>query len=145
MSLYREVGGRGRRLAFVVAAVLLAGVVAGFALGRATASQPTFADNVARVQATAREIVDALELIGVEYPQGGDTEEAAARSAFDRAVRRFAEIRSDLALLDRTEADEARGALTLLGILLDKNAPAARVGEAATAAEKAVREAARLR
>src|SRR3954453_21144562 len=70
MSLYRQAGRTsGRTLAIAVAATLVVGLGAGFAIGRATAPEPTLADRLADMRARLQPAQDGLELTVTEYGQ----------------------------------------------------------------------------
>src|SRR4051812_28523943 len=72
MSLYRQAGRTsGRTLAIAVAATLVVGLGAGFAIGRATAPEPTLADRLADMRARLQPAPDGLELTVTEYGQAG--------------------------------------------------------------------------
>ena len=93
MALYVPAGARTRRLVLVGAAALVAGVVLGYVVGRASA--PTFADEVADVQELASAAATALERLPIEYEQllgGGGGESADTLiNALDSARSQLAE------------------------------------------------------
>ena len=145
MSLYRQARGRGGAVAAAGVAALAVGFAAGFAVSRATASEPSLAAQVAHVQDETREVLDALELVSVHYPQQDEAQRAGARSAADRAATTLAELDDDLRALDPAAAGDAVAAVERVRTLARSGAPAADVKAAADAAVAAVREAARLR
>ena len=142
MSLYRETSARRT---WVIAAAAVAGLVLlglGFAVGRATAPEPSLEAQVADVREQARPVADALELVAIHYGASNDTTREAASAQLDRAVASFEEVEGELALLDPSGTTGARTAIEQLSTLVESGAPAAEVEHAAAEAEAAVRAAA---
>jgi len=140
MSLYREPGRRRRTASLAVVGALLVGVLAGFALGRATASSPSLADQVGEMQDGARTVVAGFELVRTHYPRDREAGRGQAR----RAQAEFAEVRDDLAALDAVAADDAADAVGAAVRAVGRDAAPAVVDAAARRAIAAVRAAARL-
>src|SRR3954452_20830623 len=70
MSLYRQPGRMSTRTLVVAAAATLAiGLAGGFAIGRASAPQPTLADKLADLRGTLQPASEGLELTATEYGQ----------------------------------------------------------------------------
>jgi len=137
MSLYRETSARSTKAiagAVLGALVLLA---IGFAIGRATAREPSLESRIADVREQARPVADALELVAIHY----DASAEAAGAQLDRAVASFEDVEGELALIDRAGTTDARTAIAELSSLVSSGAPAAEVERAAAAAEEAVRAA----
>ena len=137
MSLYRETSARNKKAiagAVVGALVLLA---IGFAIGRATAPEPSLESQVADVREQARPVADALELVAIHY----DASAEAAGAQLDRAVASFEDVEGELALIDPDATAAARTAIEELSSLVSSGASSAEVERAAAAAEEAVRAA----
>jgi hypothetical protein len=141
MSLYRQVGRRSGWLAASFAAVLLVGFAVGFGVARATEEEPTLTDAVAKLQSDAEPTADALELVALHY----ETSKEAARAQLERAQKSFAGLEPELRALTPEGAAAAAAAVVRVERLVESDAPADQVVQAAQAAEAAVRRAARLR
>jgi hypothetical protein len=141
MSLYRQVGRPSGWLAAAVVAALLVGFGIGFAVSQATTEDPTFEDAVADVQSEAATTADALELVAIHYEGSPD----AARDQLARARESFADVEPDLRLLSPEETAIAERAIERVESLVERDAAAGEIEEAAEAARAAVRRAARLR
>src|SRR3954451_7968299 len=108
MSLYRQAGRASAfTLALVGAAALAAGLLAGFALGRGTAPEPTLADKIADLRRQVRPAQDGIELTSTEDGQavrGGRVvappEFGAAQPDVRRAAAAVAGARAGLRALD---------------------------------------------
>lgn len=152
MSLYREVGRSPRAIALAAIAALLFGLLGGFALGRGTASEPSLAEQVEAVGEEVRPALNALELVGIEYPQAvvGSGAEASAETELQGAVAQAESARdtlasaSDLAALDPEGYRGALAATERVGELIDDRAAAPIVTSRAEEAAALIREAARL-
>ena len=141
MSLYRQVRRPSGWLAAAVLGALLVGFVLGFAVSRATAEEPTFADALLEVQGEAGVVADALELVGIH----SETSPEAARAQLERAQESFAEVEPDLRLIAPEETAGAARAIARVESLVARNAPAGEVETAAELAREAVVRAAGLR
>jgi hypothetical protein len=138
MSLYRETSARSRKaiIGAVLGALILLAI--GFAVGRATAPEPSLESQIADVREQARPVADALELVAIHY--GASAEAAGAQ--LDRAVASFEDVEDELALVDPAGTTAARTAIEELSSLVSSGARTATVERAAAAAEEAVRAAA---
>lgn len=141
MSLYRQVRRPSGWLAASLVGALLAGVLLGFAVSRATADEPSLADAVAEVRGEAGVVADALELVEIHYASSPD----AARAQLERAQESFAKVESDLRLVSSSETRAAGRAIARVESLVEQDAPAGEVEAAAELAREAVVRAAGLR
>jgi hypothetical protein len=122
MSLYRQPGRvAARTLALAALATLVAGLVAGFALGRVTAAEPTLADKVAELRTELGPADQGIELTATEYAQavrGGrvtaPTEYGAAQADVRRVREVLAATRADLRALDAAKAAALESAVDAL-------------------------------
>src|SRR5881392_2161222 len=87
MALYVPAGARRKRLVLVGALALIAGLLVGFGVGRATS--PGLEDEVTDVQNVAFDAVAALRRIPIEYEQAvvgeGGESTVTITEALDRA------------------------------------------------------------
>jgi hypothetical protein len=122
MSLYRQPGRVATRtLALAALATLVAGLAAGFVLGRVTAAEPTLADKVADLRTELRPADQGIELTATEYAQavrGGQvtapTEYGAAQADVRRVRDVLATTRADLRALDPARAAALESAVDAL-------------------------------
>lgn len=147
MSVYREPG-RRRARAIVIAAVaaLLTGGVAGFAIGRGTAGEPSLFELIEDAREGLRPALNALELVTIEYPEsvrGGEvvarTEYEAALSQAQAATRFLSAGRADLEPLDRAGFREAASRAAYVSKLIEQRAGPAKVKSAAAAASLSIK------
>lgn len=128
MSLYRQAGASRGRLALVALLAALAGIAGGFALGRATAPDPSLAELASEARAAARSGLSALELVEIEYPQGVGSQAQTAAPSELQGARSQAEAvqalleREDLRALDPDGVARAERAASALGAAIDRSA-----------------------
>jgi hypothetical protein len=134
-----------RTLLLVAGAVLLAGVVAGFGLGRLTAPDPSLADKVAELRTALEPADQGLELTATEYGQavrGGQvvaaTEYAAARADVQRVKDTAATSRADLRALNRSGAAAFEAAVQALDADVARRAEPTDVQARSDAARRAL-------
>lgn len=152
MSLYRELGRtRPAKLAAIALAGLLAGAAIGFAIGRTANEEPSLAESVQELQDTVRPALGALELVTIEYPQAvrngrvtAGTEYAAVRSQLSTASALITANETELRLLDPSAAEALDTALRRLRQLIEQRGPAADVKRQAETSSTTLRQAARL-
>lgn len=145
MSLYREPRrAAGRTLALVALVATVAGLVAGFAVGRASAPEASLASKLGDLRAQLKPARDGIELVATEYPQavrGGKlvapTEYKAAQQDIGRVRDAVAGARSDLRALNAQRADAVDRSVAALSAAVQRRAAPAevrRVGRGADAA-----------
>src|SRR5689334_24378145 len=130
MSLYRQAGRTsGRTLLIAAVVALLVGLVGGYVLGRATAPDPTLAEQVADLRTTLGPAAEGVELSATEYPQAvrngkviAPTEYQAAKADVQRAKDAIAGARADVRALDPSRAASLDQALDALGSAIDEKA-----------------------
>jgi hypothetical protein len=130
MSLYRQAGRTsGRTLLIAAVVALLVGLVGGYVLGRATAPDPTLAEQVADLRTTLGPAAEGVELSATEYPQAvrngkviAPTEYQAAKADVQRAKDAVAGARADVRALDPSRAASLDEALDALGSAIDEKA-----------------------
>jgi hypothetical protein len=147
MSLYRQPGrASGRTLALAAVAALLVGLVAGFAIGRATAPNPSLAEKVTDLRRAVRPAEQGLELTATEYSQavrGGrvvqPTEYQAAQADVKRVRDTLAPVRADLRALNPARAAALARAVADVGAAVDGRAEPDRVQRLSDVARAALR------
>jgi hypothetical protein len=144
MSLYREARSRTGRTVAVLAAVFVVGGIVGAALVYALRPEPTLADRVTQLQEDVRPALDGLELVPIHYESSNATTRRAAADQLAAAQADVNDVASDLQALDPAAAARVDRALEELAALIDDGAPPAQVEQAVAAAERELREAARL-
>jgi hypothetical protein len=142
MSLYRQAGGRPAKMLVALSiAALLVGAVAGFAIGRGSAEEPSLAEAVAELRADLAPVAAGLELVPIEYEgavRGGEvvarTEYAAAQGAASRAAEDLEASAEDLRAIDPAGYAAANQAIANLQRALDAVTPPIRIEALAQAA-----------
>lgn len=148
MSLYRQPGRVATRtLALVALATLAAGLIAGFALGRVTAAEPTLADKVADLRRDLRPADQGIELTATEYSQAvrdgrvtAPTEYGAAKADVARVRDVLATTRADLRALDAGKAAALESAVGALDAAVRARVDPAEVQRRSDAARRALDE-----
>ena len=146
MSLYKQPGRvAGRTLALVAVAAVLAGLAAGFGLGRATAPDPSLADKLGELRDRLQPARQGIELTATEYSQavrGGrvvaPTEYKAAQQDVARARGALARARGDLRALSVARAEAVDRATGALAAAVERRVPPAEVARLSRAAEAAL-------
>jgi hypothetical protein len=146
VSLYRQPGRvAGRTLALVALAALVVGLVAGFAAGRASESDPSLASQVAELRDRLSPARDGIELVPGEYAQGvqggevvSEPEYGGAQAAVKRAQDAVAANRADLRALGADSADALERALTDLSQAMARKQDPAEVKRLAETARAAL-------
>ncbi len=149
MSLYRQARGSSWRVIAAVGVVaVLVGGVAGFALGRSSAPDPSLADQVADLRDQLAPAREAIELTTTEFPQaveGGrvvePTEYQAAKADVERARDTVASAYADLEAVDPAAAERLRSAVAALGAGVAERASEAQVERLARSAGEALQQA----
>jgi hypothetical protein len=149
MSLYRQAGrASGRTLAIAAVVACLAGLAAGFAVGRLTAPEPTLADKVADVRAKLAPAREGIELSATEYAQAvrngrvvAPTEYSAAKADVQRAADALASSRADLRALGAARAAALERAVADLQAAVGRRADLQTVRRLGTAASAQLRSA----
>ena len=143
MSLYRQSGGSGWRVALIAAAVaLLIGGAIGYAIGRSTAPEPSLAEQVADLQDRLQPTLDGLALVPDHYAQGikagGEVQYEGAIQQATAARDGFAAESGDLQALDPAAYEDATKALGDLVDAIEAREPPAHVNRLVEQAQAAV-------
>jgi hypothetical protein len=149
VSLYRQPGRvAGRTLAAVAVAAIVVGLAAGFAAGRASKSDPTLADQVAKLRDALAPAREGIELAPGEYAQGvrgghvvSAPEYGGAQAAVRRAQSTIASHRADLRALSPARAAALEAAVAALATGMQQHRDPAEVKRLADAASAALRAA----
>jgi hypothetical protein len=152
MSVYREPATRRARAAGIAAVVgLLLGALAGFLVGRASVEEPSLGEQIGEVQEEIRPGLNALELVGIEYPEGvrggrvvAETEYRAAESQADSAAAAVDAARQDLELLSPAGTRRASRIIAELQRLIGERAEPGAVQRAAREASSSLEASARI-
>lgn len=143
MSLYRQSGGSGWRVALIAAiGALLIGAAVGYAIGRSTAPEPSLAEQVADLQSRLQPTLDGLALVPDHYAQGvgpgGAVQfEGAVQQA--RAARaNLAAAAAELEALDPSGYQAAVARIDALVEAIEAREPPSRVDRLVRQAEAAV-------
>jgi hypothetical protein len=146
MSLYRQSGGAGfKALAGVAAAALVIGLVAGFLIGRGTASEPSLAKKLAQLRDRLKPARQGIELTATEYSQavrGGrvvaPTEYGAAKADVERVRKAVSGARADLRALSAARAAALERSVSALGAAVSRRADPGEVERLSGAADAAL-------
>ena len=147
MSLYRVASRRGRLGGILLpAVVLVVGVLVGFLIGRASASEPSLGEALEAPVAHVADARNALDVLTIEYPQavaGGEVQETTEYVAALEDVRRAQDALGEADDLEELDPDGYRRAterLTEVGNLVARKAPPAAVEIRVRAADLALSE-----
>jgi hypothetical protein len=147
VSLYRQAGASRARLAVAVALAAVVGVAGGFAIGRASAPEPTLEELVSDARDDARPALSSLELVGIEYaqavqPAGGVNSATEYEAAVDHAAAAASAIDGATALetVDPQAVEAARERLAELEAAIAEEAPPGEIDDLIGAARAAVEE-----
>ena len=146
MSLYRQAGrASARTVALAAAGAVAVGLLAGFAIGRATEGETTLADKVRELRTELRPARQGVEQTAVEYGpsvRGGrvvaPTEYRATRESVARAQEAIAEVRGDLRALGAGRAAAVERSVDALADAVAAKAAADEVERLSRAAQAAL-------
>lgn len=121
MSLYRQSGGSGWRVALIAAIVaLLIGAAVGFAIGRDTAPEPSLAEQVADLQGRLQPTLDGLALVPDHYAQGvGSGGSVQLEGAVQQARTARANLAAEAAALEALDPSGYEAAAARVDALVD--------------------------
>ncbi|HKP90899.1 MAG TPA: hypothetical protein VJT75_13110 [Thermoleophilaceae bacterium] len=146
MSLYRQAGRMSARtVALASAGALVIGLLAGFAIGRATEGDPSLADELGELRTDLRPAREGVEQTAVEYGSAvragrvvAPTEYDAAKASVARAREAIASARDDLRALDPARAAAVERSVKALEDAVGAKAPPAQVERRSRAAQAAI-------
>jgi hypothetical protein len=148
VSLYRQSGRTSTRVVVIAAATaVVIGLIAGFAIGRVSAPDPSLADKVGELRTALEPADQGLELTATEYSQAvrdgrvaEPTEYTAAKADVQRVQDVIAATRADLRALDPAGAAALASAVQALSDDVDRRADPSAVQARSDAARRALRE-----
>lgn len=143
MSLYRQSGGSGWRVALVAAVVaLLIGGAVGYAIGRSAAPEPSLSEQVGELQRRLQPTLDGLALVPDHYAQGvkpgGAVQYEGAVQQVNAARANLAAEATELEAIDRSGYEAAVSRIDALIDAIEARQPPARVDHLVAQAEAAV-------
>ncbi len=132
-------------MALAVVGTLIVAGLAGFAIGRSTAPEPTLSEQITDLRDDLRPASQAYEFMPTEYAQavrGGkvvrEAEYKGVQGSLDRAGSAIEGAQSDLRSLDPERAAAVTRTLATLRAAVERRADAAQVRGLALAAAQAV-------
>jgi hypothetical protein len=141
MSLYRQPrASRPLAISLVALAALLVGGAIGFAIGRASAPDPSAQDVVSQLREELRPLAAGLELLPTEYPQAraGGGESAAVDGDLARIRGALHAAQADLRALDPAGARTLADRVATLAAAIRARAASAQVARLAADAQAAL-------
>jgi hypothetical protein len=106
----------------LVAAAFVSGLLAGILIPGPPASRPSLREAVDEIIRTGEDIKASLDLVALEYSEGGGEAEAA-RMHLERAVALFESIKEDLQVLNSTGTLRLSAKLQELQAAIDAEDP----------------------
>ena len=79
------------------AVALVIGLGAGYAIGSSEAEEPSLADSISALRGDLAPVINGLDLLGGEYPQGVKNGEIVAQTEYDGSVSNVERISSTFA------------------------------------------------